>query len=93
MTTKNTLEWVTVPRVATKEMMDAAWASALGEDASGVWSDMISAAPKHDQIEQLTARISELEARFIRASDGVWAAFDALKRQGNDEKWFKAFRK
>jgi hypothetical protein len=39
-------DWVIVPRVPTKEMIDAAWASALAEDALGVWNEMIEAAPK-----------------------------------------------
>ena len=34
-------EMVLVPRVPTKEMLDAAWADALGEDAAGVWTSMI----------------------------------------------------
>jgi hypothetical protein len=36
--------YVIVPKEPTKEMLDAAWASALGEDAAGVWRDMIEAA-------------------------------------------------
>ena len=36
-------EMVLVPRVPTKAMLDAAWADALGEDASGVWGSMIAA--------------------------------------------------
>ena len=34
-------EMVLVPRNPTKEMIDAAWADALGEDAAGVWKSMI----------------------------------------------------
>jgi len=34
-------EYVLVPRKPTKEMLKAAWADALGEDAEGVWSSMI----------------------------------------------------
>jgi hypothetical protein len=34
-------EYVLVPRVPTKEMLEAAWADALGEDAGGVWKSMI----------------------------------------------------
>ena len=30
-----------VPRVPTKQMIDEAWAEALGEDAVGVWKSMI----------------------------------------------------
>lgn len=33
---------VMVPRKPTKEMLDAAWASALAEDAEGVWDAMIA---------------------------------------------------
>ena len=36
-------EMVLVPRIPTREMLDAAWASALDEDASGVWRAMIEA--------------------------------------------------
>jgi len=32
---------VLVPRHPTKEMMEAAWADALAEDAAGVWKAMI----------------------------------------------------
>jgi transposase len=37
------LDMVLVPRIPTKEMLDAAWADALGEDALGVWRSMIEA--------------------------------------------------
>jgi len=33
--------YVCVPREPTKDMLDAAWADALAEDAIGVWSTMI----------------------------------------------------
>jgi hypothetical protein len=33
-----------VPSSPTKEMVEAAWADALAEDATGVWSSMIAAA-------------------------------------------------
>lgn len=36
-----TTEMVLVPRTPTKEMLEAAWADALGEDAVGVWRSMI----------------------------------------------------
>jgi hypothetical protein len=36
-------EMVLVPRIPTKEMLEAAWADALAEDASGVWKSMIDA--------------------------------------------------
>lgn len=36
-------EMVLVPRVPTAEMIDAAWATALDENAAGVWRDMIEA--------------------------------------------------
>ena len=36
--------YVIVPRVPTPEMLDAAYWSAAGEDAGGVWQDMIEAA-------------------------------------------------
>jgi hypothetical protein len=39
----NDIEMVLVPRIPTKEMIDAAWASALDENAMGVWEDMIQA--------------------------------------------------
>jgi hypothetical protein len=34
-------EMILVPRNPTKEMLEAAWADALGEDAAGVWKSMI----------------------------------------------------
>jgi hypothetical protein len=34
-------EFVLVPRVPTQEMLKAAWADALAEDAAGVWKSMI----------------------------------------------------
>lgn len=33
--------YVVVPRLATKAMIDAAWASATAEDAGGVWDEMV----------------------------------------------------
>ena len=36
-------EMVLVPRHPTKEMIEAAWAEALAEDAVGVWKEMIDA--------------------------------------------------
>ena len=36
--------WVVVPKVPTQAMLDAAWASALAENAGGTWEDMIEAA-------------------------------------------------
>jgi hypothetical protein len=36
-------DFVLVPRKATKEMLEAAWADALAEDAEGVWESMIQA--------------------------------------------------
>lgn len=36
--------YVCVPRDPTKDMMDAAWAYALDEDAEGVWKSMIESA-------------------------------------------------
>lgn len=36
-------EMVVVPRIPTKEMIEAAWASALAENAEGVWQSMIDA--------------------------------------------------
>jgi hypothetical protein len=36
-------EMVLVPRCPTKEMIEAAWADALAEDAAGVWKSMIAA--------------------------------------------------
>lgn len=38
---ENQTEMVLVPRHPTKEMIEAAWADALGEDAKGVWGSMI----------------------------------------------------
>ena len=38
--------WVVVPRSPTQEMLLAAWASALAENAEGVWRDMIAASPE-----------------------------------------------
>jgi hypothetical protein len=34
-------EFVLVPRTPTKEMLEAAWADALAEDAMGVWRAMV----------------------------------------------------
>jgi hypothetical protein len=34
-------DYVLVPRKPTKEMIEAAWADALAEDAEGVWRSMI----------------------------------------------------
>ena len=34
-------QFIFVPREPTKEMLRAAWADALGEDAAGVWRAMI----------------------------------------------------
>jgi len=34
-------DMILVPRNPTKEMIDEAWAEALGEDAAGVWNSMI----------------------------------------------------
>jgi len=36
-------QYIVVSRQPTKEMLDAAWSSALAEDARGVWKDMIEA--------------------------------------------------
>ena len=36
-------ELVLVPRIPTKEMLEAAWADALAEDAAGVWAAMLAA--------------------------------------------------
>jgi hypothetical protein len=38
--------YAVVPRVPTREMLDAAWADALAEDAAGVWAAMIEAAER-----------------------------------------------
>ncbi|MDE2329985.1 MAG: hypothetical protein KGK16_04290 [Bradyrhizobium sp.] len=38
---RDEVEMVLVPRIPTKEMLDAAWADALAEDAAGVWHSMI----------------------------------------------------
>jgi len=37
------IEMVSVPRKPTEEMLKAAWADALAEDAAGVWDAMIEA--------------------------------------------------
>jgi hypothetical protein len=37
------VEMVSVPRIPTKEMLEAAWADALAEDAGAVWKSMIEA--------------------------------------------------
>jgi hypothetical protein len=34
-------DYILVPRKPTSEMLAAAWADALGEDAAGVWRSMI----------------------------------------------------
>jgi hypothetical protein len=41
--------YVIVPRAPTKEMLDAAWADALDENASAVWSSMIESAEATSQ--------------------------------------------
>lgn len=43
--------WVVVPTIPTKEMLDAAWADAIAEDAHGVWNSMIQAAIEAAQRE------------------------------------------
>jgi hypothetical protein len=35
-------DYVLVPRIPTREMVDAAWAYALDEDAEGVWRSMLN---------------------------------------------------
>lgn len=35
--------YVCVPRIPSKEMMDAAYWAAVGEDAEGVWEEMLKA--------------------------------------------------
>ncbi len=40
---ETTPEMVLVPRIPTKGMIEAAWASATAEDAETVWADMIKA--------------------------------------------------
>jgi hypothetical protein len=40
---KDACGMVLVPREPTKEMLEAAWADALAEDAAGVWRAMIAA--------------------------------------------------
>lgn len=40
---ERTSEMLVVPRHPTKEMVAAAWASALDENAAGVWEAMITA--------------------------------------------------
>jgi hypothetical protein len=42
-------EMVLVPRIPTKEMIEAAWADALAEDAKGVWESMICEWLSHQQ--------------------------------------------
>ena len=41
MTGQREVEFVLVPKVATAEMIEAAWAQALDENAAGVWEAMI----------------------------------------------------
>jgi hypothetical protein len=46
---------ILVPRNPTKEMLEAAWADALAEDAKGVWESMIEAwelAGEHGEFPQ-----------------------------------------
>jgi hypothetical protein len=43
-------EMVLVPRKPTAEMLKAAWADALAEDAAGVWSSMIEEWLKHREV-------------------------------------------
>lgn len=38
---ENQTDMVLVPRCATKQMIEAAWADATAEDAEGVWNRMI----------------------------------------------------
>ncbi len=38
----NEQKMILVPRRPTKEMLEAAWADALAEDAAGVWAAMIA---------------------------------------------------
>lgn len=64
--------WKLVPIEPTKEMVDAAYYSALAEDAEGVWNDMLEAAPSPpseadetlgDRLECLGAQIAALADR------------------------------
>lgn len=41
MTEQAQSDYILVPRKPTKEMLEAAWADALSEDAAGVWQSMI----------------------------------------------------
>lgn len=47
--TEQKQEMVLVPRHPTKEMIEAAWADAHGEDALGVWRSMIEAWLKQEE--------------------------------------------
>jgi hypothetical protein len=47
-------EYVLVPRVPTKAMVEAAWADALAEDAAGVWKSMIAELEKPHPREDRT---------------------------------------
>lgn len=49
-------EFVMVPRVPTQEMLEAAWADALAEDALGVWRSMIKAWDSPGQDGELASR-------------------------------------
>lgn len=43
--------YVCVPRDPTQEMIEAAWASALAENAAGVWSRMVEESEKFTAAE------------------------------------------
>jgi hypothetical protein len=42
-TDEQEVEMALVPRILAKEMLNAAYDNALGEDAAGVWNDLVQA--------------------------------------------------
>ncbi len=38
-------DYVVVPRIPTRQMIEAAWESVTAEDAGGVWDAMVESAP------------------------------------------------
>ena len=53
-------QFILVPRNPTPEMLEAAWASALAEDAGGVWLSMIEEFEKSLQLASDTRSQTEL---------------------------------
>ena len=56
-------DFVLVPRVPTKAMLDAAWADAHDEDALWVWNSMIEEHENHKVLERSAEQAKEYIAK------------------------------